>query len=207
METAASALPETNKGRLTFKLTLPKLEAKLMQECYERASCVLEYGSGGSTLLAMRLKVPHVFSVESDLSWTRNLEERVSQDFPSQHCVIHHVDIGPTKEWGRPADNSGFARYHRYPADVWDRQDFVDPDVVLIDGRFRTACFLATILRARKPLTILFDDYVDREYYHWIENIVAPVAHAGRMARFEISPGSCPVDHMTQIVGAFVDAR
>jgi hypothetical protein len=49
-------------------LTLPADEARLLQDHYARAGVVLEYGSGGSTLLAARLG-KQVFSVESDAAW------------------------------------------------------------------------------------------------------------------------------------------
>lgn len=207
MERKDAANHGTDTGDAAFPLTLPEREADLVRESYSKAKCVLEYGSGGSTHLAMQLKVPHVFSVESDLKWAQELDKALKAEFPSQHCVVHHVDIGKTVKWGRPANNSGFTRYHRYPTDVWDREDFVYPDVVLIDGRFRVACFLTVMLRAKNPVTVLFDDYIDREEYHWIEDHVSPVDLVGRMARFEILPRPFPVDDLTRIAGSFADER
>ncbi len=81
------------------------------------------------------------------------------------------------------------------------------PDVVLIDGRFRVACFLTVMLRATKPVTVLFDDYHKRPEYHWIEEFGAPVDRARRMARFEVTPRSFPPEAMTRILRAFVDPR
>lgn len=60
--------------------------------------------------------------------------------------------------------------------------------MVLVDGRFRTGCAMATALRTRKPVTLLFDDYAPRKQYHKVERwLGAPRLH-GRMAEFEVEP-------------------
>jgi hypothetical protein len=42
------------------------------------------------------------------------------------------------------------------------RRGAVKPDLVLIDGRFRLACFLHPLLAAAPGTPILFDDYTNR---------------------------------------------
>jgi hypothetical protein len=76
----------------------------------------------------------------------------------------------------------------RYSMSIWDVSGFEEPDLVLIDGRFRAGCFLATYLRHKKPLRILFDDYEDRTAYHVVERLVKPTKMAGRMAAFDLDP-------------------
>jgi len=58
---------------------------------------------------------------------------------------------------------------------------------VLVDGRFRVACFLASILSITEDTTIFFDDYVDRDYYHVVEEIIKPNRFCGRQAIFEVN--------------------
>jgi|LakMenE18May11ns_1017448.scaffolds.fasta_scaffold9924938_3 hypothetical protein len=67
---------------------------------------------------------------------------------------------------------------------IWEQS--LLPDVVLIDGRFRVACFLASVLSATKFTQIFFDDYVDRDYYHVVEEIMKPMRFCGRQAIFEV---------------------
>ncbi|WP_240997067.1 hypothetical protein, partial [Pseudomonas viridiflava] len=57
--------------------------------------------------------------------------------------------------------------FHTYPLKVWDEPYFEQPDVILIDGRFRIACFVTAYLRATKPMIVLFDDYLDRPHTMW----------------------------------------
>ncbi|MGL4312020.1 MAG: hypothetical protein ACRCSU_16190, partial [Paracoccaceae bacterium] len=190
-----------------FRLTFPAEPEALVRDTYASAKCVLEYGSGGSTFLALHSGVEFVMSVESDKAWAGNISKSLGRVHDKARYRVHHADIGPTGEWGFPTDATGFQRYPLYALGVFDQPWFRQPEVVLIDGRFRTACFLATMLRTTAPVTVLFDDYHDRPHYHWIEEFAAPVARAGRMARFQLSPRALPADRLSRIVEAFNDAR
>jgi hypothetical protein len=101
--------------------------------------------------------------------------------------IGHHADIGPTREWGNPADRSKVHLWPRYCSGVWARianERLPQPDLVLIDGRFRVACLLATLVMGRPGTRILFDDYFDRPAYHRVETWAMPIGRAGRMAEF-----------------------
>ena len=53
------------------KLTLPPQEAEALKEAYAGADTILEYGSGGSTVVAAERPGTLVTSVESDRGWAR----------------------------------------------------------------------------------------------------------------------------------------
>lgn len=171
-----------------FTLSLPEEEARRLLEAYKNARVILEYGSGGSTVLASRLESKLVFSVESDRNWALRLQNNIDRNTPSSLTTVYHVDIGPTGSWGRPLDNSSWDKYHNYPVRIWDEPFFRHPDVILIDGRFRPACFVTACMRIEKPITVLFDDYVNRPAYSVIENLAKPKRLIGRMAEFAIEP-------------------
>jgi len=185
------------------ELTFPPAEARLVEACYRAAAVVLEYGSGGSTVMAAEMPGKTVFSVESDPGWAAELQAYLDSAALAAAVRLHPVDIGKTGAWGAPVSDAGWRRYHRYPLSVWDRPDFGHPDVVLIDGRFRAACFMAVMLRIAAPVTVLFDDYKGRKPYHRVEAFAAPVAHVGRMARFELQPRAFPIADMTRIFDFF----
>ncbi len=174
-------------------LTFPEKEAAFLKHHYHSARVILEYGAGGSTLVAARLPGRYVISVESDRRWAMGLQQQIDEEKLSHGAVIQYCDIGPTGDWGRPMDETHWRRYYRYPCDIWSRDFFRHPDVVLIDGRFRAACFVATFLRITRPVSVLFDDYVDRAAYHIVEKLAKPVAIAGRMAHFRLHPGPRPI--------------
>ncbi len=184
-------------------LSLPAAEADWLREVYGRARVILEYGSGGSTVLAGELPGATVFSVESDRAWAENLQAWFDAHPPVADVRLHPVNIGKTRKWGHPLNHEQWKRFHTYPLSVWDREDFRHPDTVLIDGRFRAACFLTTAFRITRPVTVLFDDYVERNSYRSVEAYARPVETRGRMVRFELEPQPFPVADMARIMEMF----
>ena len=69
---AAPAIP-TAGSMPRPDLTLPKAEAAWLAEFYGVAGTILEYGSGGSTVLAAEMPGKTVYSVESDLAWAADM--------------------------------------------------------------------------------------------------------------------------------------
>jgi hypothetical protein len=188
----------------SFELTFEPTERRFVVRHYEAAETILEYGSGGSTVLAAKLG-RQVFSVESDPDWATRMTAKVATI--SDRAIVHHADVGPTGPWGVPMKPREFRKFHGYALSVWDRPDFVEPDLVLIDGRFRASCLVAVLLRATKPVTVLFDDYLKRGYYHGVERLARKEEMAGRMARFTVTPGAIPREMATQAIGWFTDPR
>ena len=173
------------------QLTFPDDVAQYVSEAYARHDSILEYGSGGSTVLASEMDGKHVVSVESDARWTLDMQAylEASKATVSRPRLIP-VNIGPTGPWGRPIDRSHERLFPWYALAPWMSRSQQDPDfsLVLVDGRFRTACFLASMAFARGPIEVIFDDYADREHYHFIEEYAKPVRFVGRAAVFERDP-------------------
>lgn len=203
------ASKEAKNGKQSYKESLPepsfpKKEKELVEEHYLKNKTILEYGSGGSTLLAASMEGKKIYSVENDAAWAKKMENHYNKNEKIlSPFIIHHVDIGKTSMWAKPINDEKWENFHRYPLEVWDREDFEDPDVILIDGRLRVACFLAAMLRIKKPTTILFDDYTNRDHYHCIEKIIKPEKHAGRMALFNIKPNAIPCEELTWVFEQF----
>lgn len=187
------------------KLTMPEPEARFLSETYAKAQVILEYGSGGSTLIAAAKAGAQVFSVESDRAWYQMMVEWFFENPPAVPVTLHHCNLGPTKRWGFPANGRRASHWPSYALSVWDRPDFQHPDVVLVDGRFRLACMLTTLFRITRPVTMLCDDYRDRKSYHRIESLVGAPAMTGRMAAFTFTPQSFPADKMGWIIAAYAD--
>lgn len=173
-------------------LTLPEAEANHLRAAYEAATIILEYGSGGSTVLGARLPGKLVISVESDWSWALGLQRKFDAANLPSPAIIWHADIGPTGEWGRAVNEQAWRKFHRYPTSIWAQPFFRHPDLILIDGRFRPACFVAACLRISRPVTVLFDDYTSRPAYHVVEKLAQPRYIIGRMAEFRLEPQPWP---------------
>lgn len=189
---------------LDFPLTFDAAEAEFVTRYYSEAKHILEYGSGGSTMLAAKLG-KQVISVESDKAQAERLTAHLAEI--SDKALVHHVDIGPTGLWGVPMKPRFFRSFHRYATSVWDRPDLPQPDLVLIDGRYRASCLVAVMLRTKRPVTVLFDDYVGRRYYRAVERLARKEETVGRMARFTVTPGQIPPEMLTEVIGWFSDQR
>lgn len=189
------------------ELSLPEAEGAHLRSAYEAAQVILEYGSGGSTVMAAELPGKLIFSVESDPAWARSLQHYLDTVGLPSPAIIYYADIGPVGKWGRPVDTTHWEQFHRYPGDIWKKRFFRHPDVVLIDGRFRAACLAMTRLNMTRPVTVLFDDYAERQTYHAVEEVVGPPAQMiGRMARFELVPEGLDKERETRLQEFFFHA-
>lgn len=186
---------------------MPAEEAAAVRAAYDGARVILEYGVGGSTSFASGLAGRTVFSVEGDAAWLERMTAWLTANPPAADVRLHAGDIGATREWGYPASNGAFRKWPGYALSVWERPDFVQPDTVLLDGRFRVACFLTVLVRATAPVTVLWDDYGDRPPYHRVEEFVRPVATHGRLARFALEPMPLPPGALRLLAESFMDPR
>jgi hypothetical protein len=158
-------------------------------------------------VIAAELSGKTIFSVESDVKWLGGMKSYFAANPPASLPLMHHGKIGRTKAWGFPQSEEHFRKWPRYPLSIWDLPEFVHPDVVLIDGRFRAACFLTTLFRCTRPLTLLWDDYIDRPAYHEVESLLKPVEMIGRMARFDVVPMPIPADRLLWVIQTYLRAN
>ena len=141
----------------------------------------LEFGSGGSTVLASRLVRDSVIAVDSSQDWLDKVAEACPRERSAQ-LHLHHVDIGPVGDWGVPTDQATMPRWPDYHSSVWAMPDAALADLVLVDGRFRVACFLQALLRTGPDTLLVMHDYVKRRaHYHPVEEVARPILALGEL--------------------------
>ena len=153
------------------------------KEVITGSKCYLEYGSGGSTVYAINeAKVPNLISIESSSKWYSEVKNSLNN--LNSNVFLEYCDIGEVKEWGFPKNNSKINNFWQYTIKPWiiAKEQNLNPDLILIDGRFRVSCFLYSLYRSKKHSIILFDDYFDRPKYSIIENFVEIKDKKGNMA-------------------------
>jgi hypothetical protein len=144
-------------------------EIAVVRECFSKAGSLVEFGSGGSTLLAARSpSLRRIWSVESDPAWIAKLraETDVVTAERAGRLRLLEAEIGAVAEYGFPRDEESREAWPRYYESVWDDAGASDADLVLIDGRFRVSCALAAIARCRPHAVLLFHDFWNRTPYH-----------------------------------------
>lgn len=139
---------------------------KLFLECISKSSSYVEYGCGVSTLVASKY-INDVTSIDSSIDWINYVKEK-----SEKRLSIIHVNIGDTKNWGYPQNYSKASNFYHYANAPWENEK--DPDLVLIDGRFRSLCFLLTLKNVKPGTMIIFDDYYSKPSYSVVESIVKP---------------------------------
>lgn len=129
----------------------------------------LEYGSGGTTYFANKLK-KEFLSVESDKNFYKYLDKNLKKN-----CLL--VDFGPVHKFSIPILFN--IRKHKlkkkslaYAENVLKilEKKKITPDFVLIDGRYRVLCGLILnkfyFNKKINNFKIIIDDYSSRKHYH-----------------------------------------
>jgi len=166
-------------------LTVPLFDG--YEDIFKRAmaDCTVygEYGCGASTMWVAKNTSCKIISVDTSEIWATHVRESL----PCRtDLLIKYVDVGPVKKWGRPESYANAENFSGYTEYLWEQADV--PDVVLVDGRFRVCCFLTTLARAREGTVVIFDDYIRRPHYHYVERFLKPVEVNGRQAKFILPP-------------------
>ena len=172
----------------SFPIRLTEQEKEAIVNEISCSKKYLEFGSGGSTFIAINTQT-EIYSVESDANWIDYLKsyKAIYNATKSGKLNFSYVNIGKTKEWGYPVDDSMQDNYPTYSSEIFKKIPSVqDVDLVFVDGRFRVACALQTILNCSKNTKIMVHDYTFREYYHIIEQFLDIVKVVDTLAIFKI---------------------
>ena len=159
-------------------------ERKFFKTWIKPAKIYLEFGGGGSTIHAIKHSHAMVYSVESDQRWIKELVSyRILRKYLNKRWQYLYVNIGHTTSWGFPPKNASPDQFPAYSSLIFNKINPVIPDRILIDGRFRVACVLQSILHCHENpnLQILVHDiWPWKQYYvvleflneiHWVDTL------------------------------------
>lgn len=176
-----------------FPLELSNHEIQfIISECVNVKS-YLEFGAGGSTFLSLLnfKKISKIISVESDPNWIVFLKKWTIINKACEENRLHfeYVDIGKTGEWGVPIGGNGAEqKYPDYSSTVF-KKEYVQNnsyDLVFIDGRFRVACLLQTVLNVPSTTRIMIHDFCNRPEYHVVLKYVNVIEPMDTLCLFKI---------------------
>lgn len=155
------------------------------------ARLMVEYGAGGSTIMAALLGV-EVVSVEGDHNFA-NAVIKAAGDRNLTSVKVLKANFGWTLEWSYPFDRypsqRNIARWREYVELPWRVIGVKNPDVILVDGRARKACVAQSVIEclARQVTPpIILDDYVGRARYAEVLELVRIVDLWDRTAVLQI---------------------
>ena len=154
----------------------------LFKKSIENITIYGEYGCGLSSKWILKNTSSIVISVDSSREWVEKVktENKIYQS----RLIINHINLGKVGSWGRPIGYLNSHNFVDYTDYIWKQIE--KPKLVLIDGRFRVCCFLTSLKFADPGTKIIFDDYVNRPHYHFIEKYVSRINECGRQCLFVV---------------------
>jgi hypothetical protein len=155
---------------------------RCVAEFYDAARVAVEFGIGGSTRIAAKTGVGHLYSVETDPNWIEHIQSdpNVQALQAGRRVSFIHADVGAVKEWGYPVQMSSAAS-DAYLKGPWSQIPVDEVDFVLVDGRFRVATTVNASLRTDDHVIYAVDDYGDRSHYEELEELFDVVRRSGRV--------------------------
>jgi len=172
-----------------YSFVMSENEKLLFDKTVKNSKHYLEFGAGGSTLRVLQYSKAKIYSTDSDLNWIRFLRKYwLVRYFESRRLHFFYVDIGRTKEWGYPVGYDSEDLFPDYSATVFKSIEKTKIDTVLIDGRFRIACVLKTILEcsSNKDLVIIIHDFWNRPAYSMLQKYLVVINQVDTMGVFKI---------------------
>ncbi len=163
--------------------SMPTEVINYFKEKLMTSNVYLEFGSGGSTVLASKYVRNKIISIESDKEWYEKVKTHLEYD---NKVELHLVDLHcKPNTWGHPTADCPIENKRLY-SNIVKSLNISDVDLILIDGRFRVACVLKIHPLITKNTVVLFDDFNDRtEHYEVVLNYYVIVHSIGRMVQLQ----------------------
>ncbi|WP_040674709.1 MULTISPECIES: hypothetical protein [unclassified Nitrobacter] len=168
---------------------LPRMsaeEAALFLSFVRNSRIYVEFGTGGSTVVASQHVQSSILSVDSSREWLDQVRTACASSRTRPELIF--VDIGQTGEWGFPADASTKSRWPDYHSAIWKMPHSAAADLYFVDGRFRVACFAQIVLHCGPNAIIGIHDFTSRPKYHCVREIAREIATAGDISFFRPLP-------------------
>lgn len=201
-ETQVTPAPVANQNILLPQAPhMSETERALFKKALTGAKSYFEFGSGGSTVWAVREGMV-VKGVESDANWVNALKQELGEN-----CQIEAVDIGPTREWGYPVSTANSLKFANYSHAIKDHD--TPFDLILVDGRFRVACTATAIQhildhhRSPEDARIFIHDFWNRPTYHIVLEFLDTLERADTAGLFKLKPGITHED-LKQLLDKYV---
>ncbi len=174
---------------LFYPFAMTEEEKNIFNEKIKNSTSYLEFGLGGSTIRALQKSRAKIHTVESSCEWINYMRKYfIIRYLENKRLNIHHVDIGPTREWGYPESNDFKKLFPDYSSTVFNAIDSSAIDLAIVDGRFRVACTLKIILEchANNKLEIIIHDFWNREEYHLVLKYLDVIDRVDSLGVFSI---------------------
>ena len=167
-------------------------EVALLRSLLACSRSYVEFGAGGSTCLAAQTVAHSVLSIDSSRDWLDKVASVAAKKAYPVQPILSHVDIGVVGDWGYPQDQATRSQWPAYHEAVWSHPAAADADTVMVDGRFRVACFMQVMMRCRADTVAIVHDFGDRPQYADIHQVAREVVRTANLSAFVRRTGVNP---------------
>lgn len=194
-----------------LKPAMTPKEVACLQKYLGAAQSYVEFGCGGSTLLAVRSPVKRVWSVESDPKWMELIRRHpdIAAAEQAGRLTLVHADIGPTKDYGYPATPwwrlyrpAHQEKWPNYYETIWNEAGAAEADLFLVDGRFRVACGLAVAAHCGDEAIVAVHDFTNRPEYEVLLEVFDRLDQARNLVVLRRKPG-IGAERIAELMGQF----
>lgn len=198
-------------------LMAPEEQLALARLMNGGVSRYLEFGLGGSTLLAIRSGVQTTVAVDSDPGWVERVRSHpeIAPRVAGNDAAVLHADIGPVGRFGSPTSSQHALLWPNYigiPWAEWQRRGTF-PELVLVDGRFRVASCLSVVVARSllghansSPLVLLHDVVPSRPQYQSVFQYFDIVESIHTLRVMRINDAIDPLGALLQLVRSQFDS-
>lgn len=148
-----------------------KAEREFFEAWLQPQFTVLEYGSGGSTLLIQK-KVKKLFSIEHQEEWFKKIKNLIE---PTTELYF----VPPDKKYIEGGHYDG--SYNEFYSYINKGLEFGPYDLIYVDGRARVDCCRCIKQKLTNDGIIIFHDF-ERDQYQCLTKEFNVVAQKERMA-------------------------
>ncbi len=182
------ALDKPSKKPTRYSFLNFNEERELLKKYMNKSNVYLEFGSGGSTFEALKSPIKKVFSIESSLSWTERMKSWafIKKSIEQERLDLIYINIGETTLFSYPDNIEHKEKFPDYSNILNKNTINKNVDTVLVDGRFRVACVLNTILNCSAGVIIIIHDFWNRKHYHVVLKYLDTIEKTHTLGVFKI---------------------
>jgi len=167
-------------------------ERALLKKHLQHSKNYLEFGLGGSTIFALLHSEAEITSVDTNREWISFMKGyKLVREHLGKRLNVVFTDIGKTKSWGFPVDETDSKNFYKFSSEIFEKTDASVYDLILVDGRFRVACALQSVLNCQnnRDLKILIHDYSFRDEYRIVEKYLDKIEFVNSLYVFKVKDG------------------
>jgi glycosyltransferase involved in cell wall biosynthesis len=187
------------KGNFDFYIEMKYDEILLFIEYLKKCKTYFEYGCGGSTILASKLK--NIKKIES----VYNIKEQIEK-IQKNNIVINKIKDNSLKinyiDTNRDKNNLPPKNYELYQSAI-KRCDFT-PDIIFIGGSFRISCAINCLFKINNNTILLMYNYIYQKQYHILEKLFVKIKTIGSLTVFK-RRGELKISIINNILNKYIN--